>query len=122
MNPQPITTENTREDIDLVEEIDAETLKAWLRADRAVLIDVREHEEYEEEHIPGATLMPLSSFAAANLPDDWRGKIPVLHCLVGSRSAKAGRVLLDAGVPEVAQLKDGILGWVAAGGETRSIA
>jgi rhodanese-related sulfurtransferase len=32
--------------------------------DSAILLDVREPREYEEEHIPGATLMPMSS-----LPD-----------------------------------------------------
>lgn len=101
----------------LIAEIDAATLKAWLAEERAVLIDVREHEEYAEEHIPGANLVPLSSFRPHDLPGHWRDKVAVLHCLVGSRSQKAGKMMVAAGFRDVAQLKDGILGWIAAGGD-----
>ena len=34
------------------------TLKAWLDAREAVLVDVREPAEFESEHIPGAALNP----------------------------------------------------------------
>lgn len=30
--------------------------------DNIVLVDVREPNEYQQEHIPGAVLMPMSSF------------------------------------------------------------
>ena len=38
--------------------IDADTAKKWLDADEALLVDVREPEEYAVCHIPGATLIP----------------------------------------------------------------
>jgi rhodanese-related sulfurtransferase len=103
-----------------VAEVDAVTLKTWLAQERAILIDVREHEEHAEEHIPGAELAPLSSFDPQDLPRHWRDKVAVLHCLVGSRSQKAGKLLVAAGFPNVAHLKDGILGWIAAGGDVTS--
>ena len=37
-----------------LKEIDATTLNTWLDADQAVLIDVREPDEYAREHIIGA--------------------------------------------------------------------
>ena len=40
------------------------TVKAWLESDQAVLIDIREPDEYAREHIPGAQLVPLSGFDA----------------------------------------------------------
>ena len=50
-----------------VKTMDAETSRRWLSErpdDSYTLIDVREPEEYEEGHIPGAVLIPLSE-----LPD-----------------------------------------------------
>jgi rhodanese-related sulfurtransferase len=50
-----------------VKTIDAEEARKWLdvRPDGSyTLLDVREPEEYEQGHIPGAVLMPLSE-----LPD-----------------------------------------------------
>jgi rhodanese-related sulfurtransferase len=50
-----------------VKSIDADGARNWLeeRPDGSyTLLDVREPEEYEQGHIPGATLMPLSE-----LPD-----------------------------------------------------
>ena len=50
-----------------VKRMDAETSRRWLSErpdDSYTLIDVREPAEYEEGHIPGAVLIPLSE-----LPD-----------------------------------------------------
>ena len=45
-----------------LQEIDASTLKELMQEDKALLIDVREKNEFAAEHIPGAKLMPLSHF------------------------------------------------------------
>lgn len=57
-----------------------------LHQGRAVLIDVREADEYAAEHIPGALLHPLSSFNPAALP---QGLPLILQCGSGKRSATA---------------------------------
>jgi rhodanese-related sulfurtransferase len=67
--------------------VDVETAAAWLQAGEAVLIDVREADEFAAARIDGAILAPLSAMPAAwqalDLPAD--RKIVVM-CLKGGRS------------------------------------
>ncbi len=74
------------------------------------LLDVRQPGEYEQEHIPGARLVPLPS-----LPDRF-GEImkhePVIvYCAVGGRSRVAAQMLAGAGFTNVYNLSGGIKGW-----------
>lgn len=69
-------------------EVTAQELDAMLRAGEAVVIDVREPDEFAAGHIPGAINMPLSSFQASRLPAA-NGRRLVLNCLGGKRSAMA---------------------------------
>ena len=45
-------------------------LEAYRRTENALLVDVREAEEYAAGHIPGAVNVPLSTIAEADLPKD----------------------------------------------------
>lgn len=97
--------------------VSPETLSGWLETGAALLVDVRETREYDAEYIPGALLMPLSSFEPERLPV--LGAIPlVLHCAVGKRSLAAARMLLNAGHPRVLHLEGGLDAWKAAGLDT----
>ena len=69
-------------------EISAQQLDAMLQAGEALVVDVREVDEFTAGHIPGAINMPLSSFQASKLPHP-EGKTLVLNCLGGKRSAMA---------------------------------
>ncbi len=65
---------------------------------RGLLIDVREPEEYASGHLPGSRNIPLSRIrdaaAAVGSPDE-----PVyLYCSLGTRSARAERVLRRMGL------------------------
>ena len=52
----------------------------------AILVDVREDDEFRSGHIPGAVSIPLSRINAISLPKD----APLfLYCLRGSRSKQA---------------------------------
>lgn len=93
---------------------DASTVKGWLDADRAVLIDIRETDEFAREHIPTAHHVPLSGFDRADFPKD-HGKIAVFHCASGNRTAQAAPRILGAGFAEVHQLDGGLAGWKRAG-------
>ena len=55
----------------------------------AVLLDVREADEYADRHIPGSINLPLSVIDTAEtlIPDF--GTPVFAYCLVGSRSARA---------------------------------
>lgn len=63
----------------------------------AVVVDVRELDEYVEVHVPGVTLIPLSEFEQRwqEVPAD--GPVYVI-CAAGSRSMKAATALRQAGV------------------------
>lgn len=100
-------------------EIDATVLKRWLEDEEAILVDVREPDEHAAERIPGAHLVPLSRFRAADVPP---GRRIVLHCRSGRRSAQALGLLRSSGRAEVTHLRGGILAWKKAGHETERAA
>lgn len=78
-------------------ELTAQELDVLLRSDAAVVVDVREVEEFAAGHIPGAINMPLSTFQPSKLPHTG-GKKLVLACLGGKRS---GMALDKCGMAEV---------------------
>ena len=86
----------------------------WLRSGEAVLIDVREPDEFAREHIAGATLLSLSRFDPAQaLSKAKPGQRIVMQCKSGRRSADACRLaapLAAAGLP-VFTLAGGIEAW-----------
>ena len=96
-------------------EIDAATLAEWMAAGGVMLVDVREPEEFVEEHIDGAILIPLSSFDPRGVAASADGKRLVLHCLTGTRSAKAAAAFTRAGLRAPTTLTGGIFGWKSAG-------
>jgi rhodanese-related sulfurtransferase len=93
--------------------------RALLRAGEAVLIDVREPEEFRAGHIPQALSMPLGQLDAllgnGDLP---AGRAIIFQCLKGGRGGQAC-VLADraghAAGRTVRNLAGGIEGWQAAG-------
>jgi rhodanese-related sulfurtransferase len=97
----------------LVAEADPVTVKSWLDAGEAVLIDVRETPEYQRAHIAGAMLVPLSAFDPRRIPQD--GAKIVLHCAMGARSASACAWLQGQGYENLYNLSGGIQAWAAAG-------
>ena len=96
--------------------IDAREAERRLRedADRPLLIDVREPNEFAAVRAPGAVLMPTSVFAArvGELPTD-RPLLVVCH--VGGRSAAVTGYLLRAGRTDVVNIAGGMEAWEAAG-------
>jgi rhodanese-related sulfurtransferase len=101
----------------MIQTVSAQTLKQWLDKNAAVLIDVREPQEYEEGHIKGAILMPLSTVNAGELPD-LEGRKLVMHCKGGGRSSRACAKLMaeDSGLAPY-NLEGGITAWAEAGYE-----
>lgn len=89
-------------------------VKALLDSGRAVLIDIRESDEFAREHLPGAHHVPLSGFDAADFFAD-RGKIAIFHCASGARTAEAAPRILATAFSEVYQLDQGLSGWKKAG-------
>ncbi len=71
------------------------------------LLDVRQPGEYEEEHIPGATLIPLPQ-----LHDQYQKLDPekptLVYCATGGRSRVGAQLLSGQGFKEVYNLAGGI--------------
>lgn len=97
--------------------VSADLVRQWIAAGDALLVDVRDAEEYADEHIPGAILLPLSTLDARALPDA-QGRRIVLQCLTGKRSATALTRLTEQGVNGLLHLEGGLLAWKKAGGRT----
>jgi rhodanese-related sulfurtransferase len=69
-------------------EVTPQELEAMLRRGEALVVDVREADEFASGHIPGAINLPLSTFHPSRLPQAGGRKL-VLTCLGGKRSAMA---------------------------------
>ncbi|MEW6432221.1 MAG: rhodanese-like domain-containing protein [Myxococcota bacterium] len=76
------------------------------------LIDVRQPEEYQAEHIPGARLLPLGE-AEKRVGELLESDAPfkIIYCRSGGRSARAAAFFAQAGVTNVFNLRGGMLGW-----------
>lgn len=86
------------------------TLKSWLDQDEAILVDVREADEYAREHIAGARLHPLSRLSPAALPRSADKKL-VLQCNSGNRTRQAAAQILAREPIELYHLAGGIQAW-----------
>ncbi|MEO0030391.1 MAG: hypothetical protein RIS94_149 [Pseudomonadota bacterium] len=95
-------------------EVTAQELDAMLREGRAMVVDVREVDEFAAGHIPGAVNMPLSTFQPSQLPDP-QGKALVLNCLGGKRSAMALDKCSVAQAAVDTHLAGGFGAWAQAG-------
>lgn len=80
-----------------------------------MVIDVRNPEEFEQQHIPGAVNIPLSDLPAR------LSSLPKHHYLVtacgkgGGRSTEAAGILQSAGFGKADWLCGGTQGWFSAG-------
>jgi rhodanese-related sulfurtransferase len=80
----------------------------------ALLLDVREGDEWAAGHAPTAQHVPMMEIPArlGELPRD---RDVVVVCRVGARSAQVVAFLLNQGFDRVANLAGGMYAWEAAG-------
>ena len=76
-------------------------IEKYCSAPGAILVDVREAEEYASGYIPGAVNVPLSGIQNTTLPTD---KPLFLYCLRGARSSKAEKILRKMGYGNVTSI------------------
>lgn len=94
-------------------EVSAQALATMIDNGSALVIDVREADEFATGHIPGAINMPLSTFRPSQLPIA-EGKALVLNCLGGKRSAIALEKCGNAQAVVDTHLAGGFGAWQAA--------
>jgi rhodanese-related sulfurtransferase len=101
----------------VVEDVSLDELKKGLADGSIILVDVREPDEFEAGHIPGAKLNALQRFDPSALPRV-PGKRLVLSCRSGKRSLTALALAQAAGRDDVrAHFTGGMLEWVGSGEE-----
>ena len=84
------------------------------RAAEAVVLDVREPEEYAHGHVPGAVNLPQAELAT-RLDEVPRDRPLLLICQSGYRSLRAAQFLKQTGFAEVASVTGGTTAWQEAG-------
>lgn len=97
-----------------VKAVTAQEAYDMLERDEAVLIDVREQNEWDTQNIPGATLVPLSHFDPSSLPSA-PDKIGIFHCRSGRRTEDYFGLFLQGDYKDVVHMAGGILDWHAKG-------
>jgi len=95
-----------------IREVDTATADEWRRKPGAVVLDVREPDEYEQGAIPGALHIPrgqLESNIEARVTD--RDTPLIVHCAGGTRSAFAAKTLEEMGYTDVVSVAGGFNKW-----------
>jgi rhodanese-related sulfurtransferase len=76
----------------------------------AIIVDVRESDEWRSGHIPGAVHVPLGQLAMHASRFD-RAQELIMVCRSGHRSASATGVLAQSGYAKVSNLQGGMIAW-----------
>jgi sulfur-carrier protein adenylyltransferase/sulfurtransferase len=95
-----------------IAEVDATGARELIDDGEPVVVDVREQEEWDEGHIPGAIHIPrghLESRIERAAPDPSRRV--VVYCSAGNRSAFAAKTLGEFGYEDVVSLAGGFTDW-----------
>ena len=95
-----------------ISEIDATGARELIESGDPLVVDVREQDEWDEGHIPGAIHIPrgfLESRIERAAPTPERQI--VLYCAAGNRSAFAAKTLEELGYYDVVSLAGGFTDW-----------
>ena len=95
-------------------DIDVATAGKLREMPDVMILDVREQSEWDEVHIPGATLIPMGDIPARikEIPTD---KTVIVQCRSGNRSSQVTDYLRKQGMTNVHNLAGGMNEWQAAG-------
>ncbi len=95
-----------------VREVEPAQAEEELGRDKAVVLDVREPDEYEQGALPGAVHIPrgtLETSVEGRIPD--KSSHVVIYCAGGTRSAFAAKTLQELGYSDVASVIGGFNRW-----------
>jgi rhodanese-related sulfurtransferase len=107
-----------------VPRITVEELKKLIADGQVVVLDVRDVNAYNIEHIKGSVSLPLNKISAGEYKDLPHDKRIVAYCSCGTEhtSAAASVLLEKAGFKNVAALLGGTNAWKQSGGEMEKTA
>lgn len=99
--------------------VNVKELKKWIDNNEAIIVDVREVDEYAQGHIDIAVNIPLKTISLDKIKDNFKNltdKKIVMQCRSGVRSMSACVILQEQVIDnEVYNLEGGILAWSSAG-------
>lgn len=85
------------------QQITQEEAKEMMDTQEVIILDVREQDEYDSGHIPGAVLLPVGiideTTAAEAIPE--KDSTLLVHCRSGNRSKTASSKLADLGYTNI---------------------
>ena len=85
------------------QQITQEKAKEMMDAQDVIVLDVREQDEFDAGHIPGAVLLPVGTItkatAASVIPET--DSVVLVYCRSGNRSKTASKALADLGYTNV---------------------
>ena len=94
------------------QQIPQEKARELMDSQTVVVLDVREQDEFDAGHIPGAVLLPVGSInketAASVIPR--KDTMVLVYCRSGNRSKTASQALVDLGYTNVLEF-GGINTW-----------
>ena len=84
-------------------QITQEAAKEMMDTQEVIILDVREQDEYDSGHIPGAVLLPVGSIdettAAEVIPE--KDSTVLVYCRSGNRSKTASSTLAELGYTNI---------------------
>jgi rhodanese-related sulfurtransferase len=93
-----------------IENISAEEANKLIDNDEVIVLDVRTFEEFEQGHIPNATLLPLQELEG-RLDELNKEETYLVVCRSGNRSAQASEILLNNGFSNIYNMTSGMNSW-----------
>ena len=85
------------------QQITQEAAKEMMDTQEVIILDVREQDEYDSGHIPGAVLLPVGAIdedtAAEVIPE--KDSTVLVYCRSGNRSKTASAALADLGYTNI---------------------
>ncbi|WP_411726672.1 rhodanese-like domain-containing protein [Methyloglobulus sp.] len=77
-----------------------------------VVLDVREHDEFNKGHIESAVNLPLSKIKEQTTSlDAYKNNQVLIVCQDGTRSSTAGKIITKAGLKDVFVITGGMQSW-----------
>ena len=85
------------------QQITQEEAKEMMDTQEVIILDVREQDEFDSSHIPGAVLLPVSAIdentAAEVIPE--KDSTVLVYCRSGNRSKTASSTLAELGYTNI---------------------
>jgi molybdopterin/thiamine biosynthesis adenylyltransferase/rhodanese-related sulfurtransferase len=99
-----------------IREVGVDDVQSRIQNNGVTLLDVREKDEWDEGHLPGATFLPrgfLEVRVEKAVPE--KGQPVIVYCAGGTRSAYAAKTMQDLGYTNVVSMEGGYGAWKNAG-------